>query len=110
MQVGERIHHITAEVKSLAHEVASADHAVLGDAGVIVVGARDLMRTAQALQVVLMSRLDALDALRAHGAHDVASMLRLSGESPFVAQQVGRAVRAIGAFPSISRRLLDGSM
>jgi hypothetical protein len=37
-------------------------------------------------------------------------MLRLSGESPFVAEQVARAVRAIGAFAAIGPLLLDGAM
>ncbi len=105
MKLIEQVRHITTEVKNLA-----ACPAVAADAGQLVVGARDLVRAAQASQVVIMARLAALDAFRAHGAHDVASMLRLSGESPFVANQVGSAVRALDAFPAIAALLLDGSM
>ena len=110
MKLIDRVHHITAGVKALANAPGAGDDATVCDAGVVVAGMRDLVRAAQAVQVVVMSRLEALDAFRAHGAHDVASMLRLSGESPFVAKQVAHAVRSSNSFPAITARLLDGSM
>src|SRR4051812_10903463 len=116
MMFVERLHQLTGEVKNLAaapvlrRTTESGNPADLGDAGAVAVATRDLIWVAQALQVVVMARLEALDAFRAHGAHDVASMLRLSGESPFVAKQVGLAVRASNAFPAITAMLLGGSM
>jgi hypothetical protein len=122
MNLVDHVHHLIGEVKTLAAAPALRDGAAafdagavggvttLSDAGAVVSGVRDLLLMVQALQVVVMAHLSASDAFRAHGAHDVASMLRLSGESPFVAKQVGSAVRATGAFASIAGRLLDGSM
>ena len=116
MMFVERLHQLNGEVKNLAaapvlrRTAESRDAADLGDPGVVAVATRDLVWVAQALQVVVMAHLSACDAFRAHGAHDVASMLRLSGESPFVAKQVALAVRASNAFPAITALLLDGSM